>query len=91
MRLPKAPKMLPRRPMAAGTSTSSPGYFANVSVIDPRNAPAMKLVDEFNDCATRLWRTPDASGPSSARRRATKEKRGRRMEPPQSATLGVWQ
>ncbi len=24
-RLPNAPKMLPRRPMAAGTSTSSPG------------------------------------------------------------------
>ena len=59
--------MLPRRPMAAGTSTSRPGYFAKVPVIEPRNAPATRLVELFSPSATRLCRTPAASGPQRAR------------------------
>ena len=38
MRFPNAPKMLPRSPMAAGTSTSSPGTRAKVAVIDAEHA-----------------------------------------------------
>jgi hypothetical protein len=51
-RLPKLPKMLPRIPMAAGTSTSRPGYFSSVPVIDPRKAPAARLVVELSDSDT---------------------------------------
>ena len=68
MRLPKAPKMLPRSPMAAGTSTSSPGTRAKVAVIDPSTPPATKLVALFSPRAARLCR---ALGPRVLRRRST--------------------
>src|SRR5215218_4040399 len=38
----------------------------------PRKAPAISEVLEFNPSATRLCRTPAASGPNSARQRATR-------------------
>src|SRR5690606_27989791 len=68
------PKMLPRMPMAAGTSTSRPGWRARVSVREPRTAPAARLVALFSPSATSPWR---ASGPSADRRRTGS--RGRRM------------
>ena len=78
MRLPTAPKMLPRSPIAAGTITSSPGSSSNVVTIAPRSAPATRLVDELNTSATRLWRAASPVGPSrSTRRRPSSRGRGR--------------
>ena len=52
-RFPSAEKTLPRRPMAAGTSTSRPGNRSKVPVIEPRTAPATRLVLELRTSATR--------------------------------------
>src|SRR5262245_66221013 len=100
-RLPNEPKMLPRRPMAAGTSTSRPGYFSSVPVMAPRKAPATRLVDELSTSATRPCRTPAASGPNRTRRRVAieygeniddQDGNGRRITghggPGQAATIG---
>ena len=53
-RLPRAENTLPRRPMAAGTSTSRPGNSLKVPVIDPSAAPATKLVVLLSMRAMRL-------------------------------------
>ena len=65
-RLPRDENTLPRRPMAAGTSTSSPGRRSKVPVIEPRTAPASRLVELFRQSETRLWRAPSVLGPRSA-------------------------
>ena len=54
IRLPRAPKMLPRSPIAAGTMTSRPGSVSNVPTIEPRTAPAAKLEHELKPSAIRL-------------------------------------
>src|SRR5829696_2924960 len=79
MRLPKVPKMFPRRPMAAGTRTSRPGRRAKVAVIEPSMAPATRLVLLFSPSATRLWRAASGSGPRRPRRRAPRWGRRRSM------------
>ncbi len=76
-RLPSAPKMLPRMPMDAGTSTSRPGSRSRVPVMAPSAAPAARLVRVLSPRATRVWRAPAASGPSRARKRGS-SRRGRR-------------
>ena len=53
-REPRAENTLPRRPIAAGTMMRSPGYWPRVSVIDPRIAPATRLVELLTPSATRL-------------------------------------
>ena len=68
-RLPRAEKTLPRSPMAAGTSTSRPGRRSNVPVMEPRTAPAARLVALLRTRATMLWRAPSALGPRRPRRR----------------------
>src|SRR5215217_4059729 len=45
--------------------------------MEPRKAPATRLLLLFSPSATRLCRTPAASGPRIARRRAPGRKRGR--------------
>ena len=75
-RLPRAPKMLPRMPIAAGTSTRSPGSSFNVPVIDPSVMPAMRSPPEESRSATKPARTPAAS----ARKNATKRAPTRREE-----------
>jgi hypothetical protein len=52
--LPNVEKMFPRRPIAAGTRTSSPGSSSSVPVIDPRTAPATSDVRLLRPSATRL-------------------------------------
>ena len=80
IRLPSAPKMLPRSPIAAGIMTSSPGSISKVSVMEPRTAPATRLVHESNTSAVRLWRTASPVGPSrSTRRRPSSSGCGRRL------------
>ena len=77
IRFPKAPKMLPRSPMAAGTITSRPGRSSNVPVRDPSTAPATRLVQELKNRATRLWRAASPVGPRrSTRRRPRSRGRG---------------
>ena len=66
-RLPSAPKMFPLSPMAAGTSTSSPGSSSSVPVMDARARPAPTLVTELRPNATRLCRAATGSGPSRPR------------------------
>ncbi len=76
-RLPSAPKMLPRMPMAAGTSTSRPGRASSVPVMAPRVSPARRSPPEETSSAARACRNPAASEPTAARRRATKRENGR--------------
>ena len=54
-RLPNAEKTLPRRPIAAGTSTSSPGSRSKVPVMEASVSPATKLVVELNPRAISFW------------------------------------
>ena len=76
-RLPSAPKMLPRMPMAAGTSTSRPGSASSVWVMAPRVTPASRSPPEETSSAASAWRSPAASEPTASRRRATKLWSGR--------------
>ncbi len=76
-RLPRAPKMLPRMPMAAGTSTSRPGSRARVSEMAPRVTPASRSPAEETSSAARACLSPAASESTAARRRATKPWKGR--------------
>ena len=76
-RLPSAPKMLPRMPMAAGTSTSRPGRASSVPVMAPRVSPARRSPPEETSSAASACRNPAASEPIAARRRAKKRVNGR--------------
>src|SRR5205823_13033657 len=70
-RLPSAPKMLPRMPMAAGMSTSRPGRASSVWVMAPSVSPANRSPPEETRSAALPCRNPATSGPSVARARAT--------------------
>jgi len=70
-RLPIAPKMFPRMPMAAGTSTRRPGRDSSVPVIEPRVSPARRSPPELSRSATKPARTPAESERNRARKRAT--------------------
>ncbi len=60
-RLPSAPKMLPRMPMAAGMSTSIPGSCSRVSWMLPSVTPArMSTLDEMSR-ADKPCRAPTSS------------------------------
>ena len=69
-RLPRAPKMFPRMPMAAGTSTSRPGRALRVLVMAPRVRPARRSPPEETSRAAMPCRALEASDPSRARNRA---------------------
>jgi len=57
-RLPRAPKMLPRIPMAAGMRTISPGSISRVSVMKPRVIPArMSPRDEMRRAVNPMVKT----------------------------------
>src|SRR5438552_17434 len=81
-RLPRAPKTLPRMPMAAGTRTSRPGSSLRVWVMAPRVSPASRSPPEETSRAARPCRTLAASEPSRPRSRAPK----RRRSPPMART-----
>ena len=74
-RLPSAPKMLPRMPMAAGTRTSRPGSSSSVPVIAPSVSPARRSPPDETSSAAKACRSPDASESIAARRRAKRRER----------------
>src|SRR4051812_29665454 len=76
-RLPRAPKMFPRMPMAAGTSTSRPGRRSRVWVMAPRVSPAARSPTDDTNSATRPWRVPATSAAMTARSRLVMRRPGR--------------
>ena len=60
-RLPSAPKMLPFTAMAAGTSSSKPGNFSRVSVMEARIRPATRLARAAITSAAKALRTASRS------------------------------
>ena len=76
-RLPRAPKMLPRMPMAAGTSTSSPGSSSRVSGDGAEGQPGEEITAGGDEQRRQRLPSPAASESTAARRRATKPWKGR--------------
>src|SRR4051812_24940477 len=73
-RLPSAPKMLPRMPMAAGTSTNKPGSLSSVWVILPSVSPATRSPNDDTSSASNPWRAASTSSRTTRGSRVKKRR-----------------